>query len=148
MSLAALGAHCFFCPTPADSIRPEASCQPQRSGARLWGVRQEDRGWARRGPELQGLLRLLACRPRGFGRGGSTRGYVPCCSVARPVRAFWDPLTFSGCDPPLRAHSGSLGLAGRVPPSRVFAEPRINVLVSCTRDRSSVDLSSAFPNVK
>lgn len=71
-----------------------------------------------------------------------------CYGVARPVRASLHPLTFSGCTPPLRTHWESLGLAGRVPPPRVFCLPRISVLVSCILVRSFVKLSSVFPNAR
>lgn len=111
-------------------------------------MRREDRGWPRRGPEPQGLLRLLEGRPEASDQ--EAPGTAAFCAVALPGRCGppLDPLTFSGFDPLLRAHSGSLGLAGRVSPPRVFSEPRISVLVSCTRVRSFVELSLALPNAQ
>ena len=147
MSLAALRAYCLFYPAPAGSARPEASCQSQVSSPRPWGVKRGEK-LGQEGPGAQGLLRLLERRPQGVRPGGSARGCVPCCGVARPVRASLDPLTFSGCAPPCGAHSESLGFAGRVSPPRVFSMPRISVLVSCTWVRSFVDLSSALANAQ
>lgn len=147
MSLAAQRAYCLFYPAPAGSARPEASCQSQVSGPRPWRVKRGQK-LGQEGPGAQGLLRLLERRPRSVGPGGSARGCVPCCGVARPVRASLDPLIFSACAPPFGAHSESLGFAGRVSPPRVFFMPRISVLVSRTWIRSSVELSSALPNAQ
>lgn len=60
------------------------------SGVRSQAVGVEkrgQRGWARRGREPQGLLRLLEARPRGLGPGGSARSGVPGSGVAPRVRA-------------------------------------------------------------
>lgn len=64
------------------------------------------------------------------------RGRFPRLGVVWPVQASLNPLTLSGCEPPLKAGSESLGFSGRAPPPRVLSEPRISVLVSWTRVRS------------
>lgn len=144
MSLAALRTYCFFCPAPAGSARPEASCQHRGSGPRLQGARREDRGWPRRGAESQGLLRLLEGRPEASDPEAPRAAAFGVVALPGRCGPPLDPSTFSGFDPLLRARSGSPGLAGRVPPPRVVSELRISVLVSCTRVRSFVELSKGL----
>lgn len=77
---------------------------------------EEDPGWVRWDREAPGLARTSRGPTLGgFRAGAPVRGRFPYCGIVLPVQASLNPLTLSGCDPPLKARSGSLGFSGAGP---------------------------------